>query len=151
MQGENDSDRNAPMTTSWRSPELRRRHRGCHPSRLRIVAMAVAAQACVAFVTGCASSISIPALTYVAPVSSEPTVRAVHRALDAMHYAIGDSSHDRSNNYIVTAFDRAGNQITVTVAPSQGQSTHLLVSVVPGENDAIRQQLIRVIDREVRR
>jgi len=92
-----------------------------------------------------------PALTYVAPVSSEATVRAVHRALDAMHYAISDSSHDSSNNYVVTAFDRDGNRITVTVAASQGQSTHLNVSVAPGENDAIRQQIIRVIDREVRR
>lgn len=115
------------------------------------VAIAVAALTIVVSATGCASGANSQALTYVSPVSSEPTVRAIHRALGAMRYSISDSSHDNGNNYVVTAFDRDGNRITVTVAPSQGQSTHLTVSVVPGENDAIRQQIVRVIDREVRR
>lgn len=88
---------------------------------------------------------------YVAPAGGEPTIRAVHRALDAMQYATSDGSFDPANRYVVTAFDRDGNRVRVTVFPEAGQSTHVEVSVTPGENDAIKQQIIRVIDREVRR
>lgn len=151
MECDRKGDRNVRVPKPRRNPTFRRRRFGCGQSLLRIVAMAIAAQACAALLIGCTSSMRTPALTYVSPASSEPTARAVHRALESMQYAISDTSHDSRNNYVITSFDRDGNKITVIVAPSEGQSTHLNVSVVPGENDAIRQQIIRVIDREVRR
>lgn len=103
-------------------------------------------------VSGCASTpvVGGAARTYAAPASRESVIRAVHRALDRMQYATARTAYDRWGNYVVTAYDRPGNQVTVQVSQSDGQATRVDVGIEPGQNDEMRQQIIRVIDSELR-
>lgn len=68
-----------------------------------------------------------------------------------MHYATASAGYDKINNYVVSAFDRDGNNVVVTVSSGNASATPILVSVEPGQNDSLRQQIIHVIDGELRR
>ena len=104
---------------------------------------------------GCSGSrpgvtISNSSHVYVAPVTNEPTVRAVHSAVDKMQYSTASAGFDNSGSYVLVALDRQGNRLTITVYPSNGGSTRLEVCIDPGQNEALSQQVIRVIDRELK-
>jgi len=68
-----------------------------------------------------------------------------------MNYTIASSAYEKGGNYVIKSFDRPGNQLTVQISPAEGQATRVEVGVEPGQNDEIRQQVVRVIDLEIRR